>query len=205
MPTKPLLSIIVASHLGWYKNCAIHREQKFIRAIDSCINNTFADYELIVVADGCKKTAELFKKHYAGWYNMHLFELPKQPLWSGNVRNAGIDAATGKYITYLDTDDKFGVNHLAKIAAQLNGYDWVWYDDYLLNKRYQPVLNPCQLKYGKCGTSNLTHKLSLGARWHDSTYAHDWVFIQELMKHTNYAKVEPTEYYICHQPNKIDV
>lgn len=202
---KPLISVIVASYLGHYKKCASHREAKFLRAIDSCLNNTFADYEIVIVSDGCNKTNELYREIYSNWYHIKLVELPKQPLWSGNVRNAGIEAASGEYITYLDTDDKLGVNHLQKIAAQVNGRDWIWYDDYLLNRRYEPVLNRCELKYGKCGTSNLTHKLSLGMKWRDSTYAHDWVFIQELLRHKNYCKTESTEYYICHQPDRIDL
>ena len=202
---KPLISVVAASFLGHYKRCASYREKKFNRAIDSCINNTFTDYEILIVADGCKKTSQIYKEQYSNWDNIHLIELPKQPLWSGNVRNAGISAAKGEYITYLDTDDKFGVNHLQKIADQVKDYDWIWYDDYLLNKHYEPKLNPCELSYGKCGTSNLTHKLSLGVKWRDSTYAHDWKFVIDLSKHKNYSKVLPTEYYICHQPERIDL
>ncbi len=201
----PIFSVVVASYLGTYPNCAIHREAKFIRAIDSVLNQTFNDFEVIIVADGCKLTKEIYNTNYTGT-QIKLVEIDKQPAFSSVVRNTGIEHATGKYITYLDTDDKLGQSHLQIIADNIKSYDWVWYDDYLMNSRYRPKLNPCLLKYGKCGTSNITHKRILPARWNKAGYSFDdWGFIQELMKYPDYAKTETPEYIICHQPKRVDV
>lgn len=203
---KIKFSVVVASYLGDYPNAAIHREQKFNRAIDSILNQTFKNFEIVIVADGCARTKALYQKYYAGNSKIKLVEIEKQPLFSSGVRNAGIEHAAGDYITYLDTDDKLGQQHLQVIADNLSGYDWVWYDDYLMNREYRPQLNPCFLKYGKCGTSNITHKRILPARWKHAGYSFDdWGFIQELMKLPDYAKIKIPEYIICHQPRRVDV
>jgi glycosyltransferase involved in cell wall biosynthesis len=198
-------SVIIASYLGHYKNAATNREGKFIRSIQSLLNQTYTDYEGIIVSDGCEITKLLFEKHFSSCPQLKIVVIPKQRLWSGKVRNAGISAAQGDYITYLDTDDVIGVNHLLKINAGLGTYDWLWYDDYIVNQKMVPKPNACELKFGKCGTSNITHKRSLNLLWENSTYAHDWRFIQSMFKYANNAKVETTEYFICHIPGLLDV
>lgn len=194
----------MASYLGHFKGCASYRQQKFIRAVDSCINQTDSDFELIIVSDGCNDTMRIYQELYKHFPYIKCVQINKQKVWSGVVRNIGIKYATGEYITYLDTDDVLGRNHI-KILNENAHTDWYWYDDYRMNAKYFPVENHCQLIYGQCGTSNVTHRKSLGVVWNDSTYQHDWKFIQELMKHENYRKIQPCEYYICHLPELTDL
>ena len=201
----PKFSIVLASYLKPYPGAATYRQEKFIRAVDSVLNQALQDWELVIVADGCTLTTDLYKQYYVRHNNIKLVELPKQKLWSGNVRNAGIAAATGEYITYLDTDDKLGPEHLSIINSEAIDQPWIWYDDYIMGMNYRPRYNVCQLTHGRCGTSNITHRRSLNARWNDSTYAHDWRFIQTLMAHKGFTKVATPEYYICHLPNRLDV
>jgi glycosyltransferase involved in cell wall biosynthesis len=199
-------SVIIPSFLSMYQRAAIHRPQKFIRAIDSLLNQTFTDWEAIIVADGCATTRDIYQKYYSHHSNIQLISIEKQRTWSAVVRNTGILAAQGEFITYLDTDDKLGPEHLAIIDAQLNGvHSWVWYDDYIMQHDYIHKPNPCELKYGKCGTSNITHRRDIPVMWSDGTYRHDWVFIQKLMQHGNYSKINSPQYYICHIPEKVDV
>lgn len=206
MNESPAFSIIIPSYLSTFKDGAIHREQKFIRAVDSCLNQLFTDYEIIIVADGCKRTVELFERYYKRFDFIKCFELPKQQQWSGTVRNHGIDNASGKYITYLDTDDKLGHNHLSIIYENISSFDWVWYDDYLMTLKYKAHPNKCELKLGHCGTSNITHKNLSEIRWTHTGYSRDDLgFISNLLKFPNYTKITIPEYFICHQPRTIDV
>lgn len=199
-------SIIMPSYLGDFKNAAKHRPDKFLRALESIEHQTCQDFECIVIADGCRDTETLFNQYYCGNPKFSLYKLPKQRLWSPKVRNEGIKHALGEYITYLDTDDKLGARHLEIILYGIKDYDWAWYNDYLVDKFNNSVENLCDLKFGKCGTSNFTHKRSLGAVWEDATYAHDYRFlIRQLKKHPNNAKIATPQYYICHQPGKFDV
>lgn len=203
---NPKFSIIIPSYLSFYSGCASYREQKFIRAIDSCVNQHYRNFEVIIVADGCHKTMKLYETYYRSFDFIKCFYQEKKERWSGHLRNYGISKATGTHLTYLDTDDKLGPNHLQILADNVSDYDWVWYDDYTMTIRYKPRVNICELKYGYCGTSNVTHKITAPVKWTATGYSKDdWQFIQDLMKLPNGKKILVPEYYICHQPGRMDV
>jgi glycosyltransferase involved in cell wall biosynthesis len=194
-------SVIIASYLGDYRNAAKDRELKIVRAVNSVLKQSFQDFEIIIVADGCERTVEIIEQFTDLRVKTYLID--KCKMWSGEPRNAGIDSAKGEYIVYLDIDDLFGEDHLRNIAAGLNGYDWVWFDDV----RYNPISkewfeNPCDIRRaGEHGTSNICHKAVLPYRWDHSGYAHDYYFVKHLKQNHNFAKIKGGEYYVCHIPN----
>lgn len=194
-------SVVMASYLGDYPNAAKNREGKILRAVNSVLVQTLDDFEIVVVADGCKKTLEIMKQVEDP--RVHVFAIPKARQWSGEPRNKGIQEAKGDYIIYLDIDDIFGENHLRGISDNLSSYDWVWFNDI----RYAPKTNewyenPCEIdKIGRHGTSNVCHKRQLPAKWDYTGYAHDYYFIEQLRKIPNYTKIDAGEYYVCHIPN----
>jgi glycosyltransferase involved in cell wall biosynthesis len=131
--------------------------------------------------------------------NVRSFLIPRGKLFSGGPRNKGIEEAKGEYIVYLDIDDIYGLDHLKIISEHLNGYDWVWYDDFRYNDKW--YVDHCDIKQaGKCGTSNVCHKKILDARWDVRGYTHDYWFIQHLLKYKNCARIETPEYYVAHVP-----
>src|SRR3990172_406995 len=95
------ISIVTASFLGEYDYSATDRIAKFHRAINSFINQSYPNVELIVVADGCYSTATELAKYLPN-PNIKLIQIEKEPLFSGNVRNTGLFFATGDYVCYLD-------------------------------------------------------------------------------------------------------
>ncbi len=190
------------SFLGKYRNAAQGRDWKIVRAIESVINQTFKDWELIVVADGCKKTVEIVQKITDE--RVILLYIDKQKLWSGYVRNTGIDRAQGGYICYLDIDDCFAPEHLAEIAPLLKGKDWYWCDDYVYNGT-EFRHRKCNVdKLGQCGTSNLIHKKIAWWEAKDG-YAHDWNFLNNLKSASkNYEYIKAGRYLVCHVPGRAD-
>jgi glycosyltransferase involved in cell wall biosynthesis len=192
-------SVIIASYLGQYRTAARDREQKIIRAVNSVIGQSFQDFEIIVVSDGCDKTVQLMSTIE----RVDCYYIPKSKIWSGEPRNTGIEAAKGDYIVYLDIDDLWGKDHLKNINKGLSDYDWVWFDDI----RYAPItdewyVNPCIIdRSGYHGTSNICHKRSLPYRWDHAGYAHDYYFIKNLRQNHNCAKIEGGEYYVMHIPD----
>jgi len=69
--------------------------------IDSVLNQTFQDFEIIVVDDGSTDgTTEIVKK-----YKSQVQYLYKKNGGVGSARNAGIRAARGRYIACVDADD----------------------------------------------------------------------------------------------------
>jgi glycosyltransferase involved in cell wall biosynthesis len=190
------------SRLKDYPGSARNKDQKLLRAINSVLMQTFKDWELLIIADGCKETVMIVNKFIKD-NRIALFEIEFKRLWSGNPRNKGIEEAKGEWITYLDIDDVFGEKHLEIINNQLGNYDWVWFDDFRYRQRLKYwYKNPCEVgKIGKCGTSNVTHKRSLGVMWPEKDrYAHDFHFIEGLLQFKNYAKIETPEYFVCHVP-----
>ena len=202
----PKLSVILPTTLKPYSGCAKDLPTKFERAIKSVMAQSFEDWELVIVSDGCDKAVELAKPYFYEYIpKIRLIQIEKQPTWSGAVRNVGIVKADGDYITYLDTDDYFGTDHLKTIAESLEDYDWIFYND-LRYKQGEFYENKCSFNKGMCGTSNVTHKKSLNVMWRDNSYLHDFVLIKDLMAaSSNYAVTKTPQYHVCHLPNRYDI
>jgi len=95
------------SYLGDYPGAAKNRPEKLTRAIQSFLDQEYKEKCLIVVADGCKETiSQLYKFSISDPINPVF--IPKQQLFSGEVRMTGIKKAKELYspdvITYLDSD-----------------------------------------------------------------------------------------------------
>jgi len=199
------ISVVMASYLGEYRRAALNRDKKIIRAIDSVINQTYQDIEILVIADGCEKTVEIVKNSYLYNNKVRGYFISKQPLWSGRPRNVGIEKANGEWICYLDVDDYFQPGHIENIVKQLkHSDDWVWFDDLVATREGKTRRRPCTLTMGKCGTSNIFHRKI--ALWDEKgSYAHDWRFIRNLQAASrNYRKIMAGGYVVCHIPGRID-
>jgi glycosyltransferase involved in cell wall biosynthesis len=194
-------SIILPSLLMDYPGSATGKDQKLIRAINSCLNQTFTDFELIVVADGCALTRYLVSKHFTD-ERVKSISVDRKQLFSNVPRNAGIEAAQGEYIIYIDSDDVWGTDHLKIVNDALSGEDWVYFNDLVLSgDKWMP--RPVDVtQYGRCGTSNICHAARLNLRWKDSEagYGHDFLFIQQLNKFPG-KNIGPAEYQVCHVGN----
>lgn len=194
------ISVIMASYLEDYTSgphkSASNREFKFRRAVDSFLNQTFKDAELIIVSDGCIKTSTIVKNEYLQHSSIKLIELEKQPMFSGNVRQTGLNNASGTIVCYLDSDDYFGKNHLS-IINKFNDkmYDWCYYDDYLFDGS-KATIRPVKPEHCYIGTSSICHKRNSPFKWEDG-YGHDWRSIEKIINLKKY-KLQTPEYMVCH-------
>ena len=206
------ISVIMPSYLGEYEGCATNRDEKFIRAVNSFLSNTYEDKELIVVADKCEKTKELLQENFQdaianGSIKLE-FVSKKQKLFSGNLRTIGIEKAKGDYIIYLDSDDILGDKHIKSIAEQIksNKLDWGYYNDFIYTDAGLQTKS-VQIAKDSIGTSSIFHKnLPSQINWKGCDgYGHDWLFVQRLMNFSkSYDKIYGASYIICHIPNLID-
>ena len=104
-------------------------KERVIRAIDSALNQTWQDKEIILVDDGSDaETRELYKKYDNS--NFKLVQLERDDLAARTprrARNEGYKVATGEYICFLDSDnyyDKNFVEELIKPGADVAFCDW---------------------------------------------------------------------------------
>ncbi len=94
MPS-PTVSIIIP----------VYNIEKYLpRCLDSILRQDFKDFELILVDDGSKDSSGAMCEEYAGRDSrIRVIHQANGGISSG--RNAGIDVAKGKYITFMDGDD----------------------------------------------------------------------------------------------------
>lgn len=203
-----MFSVVMPSFLGDYPAAAKDRPEKFLRAVDSVLDQSFMDWELRIVADGCPQTVELSRR-YLGSARVHMTHIPKQPIWSGIPRNTAIKEATGDWVIYLDTDDLWGPEHLAIVSKGLKDgrvKDWAYFNDWYWNgERFDE--RECDIHtYGKHGTSNIVHRRDINAWWPQSSganYAHDRHFINELKKSGKGTRIATPRYFVCHDVKKV--
>jgi len=202
------ISVIMPSYLGAYEGAASNREMKFERAVTSFLQQSYQDKELIIVSDGCEITNNLVRSRFTH-DGIKLITIEKQIMFSGSVRDAGLKAATGDVITYLDTDDYYGNNlHLDFIYnAFLNpNTDWVYFDDIIRWNPHVTSTREVSLESGRIGTSNIAHRKFDDLSWEKlDGYGHDWYFILRLIKKYRHQKISGTSYTVCHIPNVVDV
>ena len=58
------VSVIMPVYLGHYEGCAEDREEKFVRAINSFLNNDYENKELIVIGDCCSKSESILQEQF---------------------------------------------------------------------------------------------------------------------------------------------
>ena len=92
------------------------RSEKLLRAIDSVLNQTYKNLELLLVNDNepFDEYTELLEKNevekYSNDERFHLI-LQDKHINGAVARNVGIRQARGQYIAFLDDDDWWELNN----------------------------------------------------------------------------------------------
>lgn len=81
-----------------------NREGLVARAIESILNQTFKDFEFIIVDNGSTDRSGAIADEYA-LKDSRIKIIHREQGNIGSGRNAGLDAATGKYVAFIDDDD----------------------------------------------------------------------------------------------------
>lgn len=88
----------------------IYNVEKFInRCIDSIVNQTYTDLEIILVNDGSNDNSGQICDTWASKDN-RIIVIHKANGGLSDARNAGLDKATGDYISFIDGDDSIELN-----------------------------------------------------------------------------------------------
>ena len=92
-------------------------EQYLKECMDSVVNQTLKEIEIICVDDGSTDSSLEILKEYAKKDN-RITVITQKNLHAGVARNAGLSVAKGEYLSFLDSDDFFELNMLEEMYAK---------------------------------------------------------------------------------------
>ena len=75
------------------------------QCLETLVNQTLEEIEIILVNDGSKDNSEKIAKQYKEKYPNKITYLEKENGGLSDARNFGIPYAKGEYIAFLDSDD----------------------------------------------------------------------------------------------------
>ena len=104
---QPAISIIVP----------VYKAERFLNeCIDSILAQTFPDFELILVDDGSPDSCPALCDAAAA-KDKRIRVIHKKNGGQSTARNAGLDAARGEWIAFVDSDDTITPDYCAKLYA----------------------------------------------------------------------------------------
>lgn len=99
---QPKISIIIPVY---------NVEEYLEQTIESILNQTLKDFELILIDDGSTDSSQDILKRYSDEYDK-IKVIYQKNSGPSRARNRGIEAASGEYITFADSDDILPYNSL---------------------------------------------------------------------------------------------
>lgn len=105
--------------------------------LDSLVNQTLNEIEIITVNDGSTDQSQIILEEYKKEYPQKIQLLNKKNGGQGSARNAGLEIATGEYIGFVDSDDYVDFEMFEKMynAAAQNDADLVTCNYYYIDDR----------------------------------------------------------------------
>lgn len=196
---NPVVSVVMPAY----------NHEKYIgAAIESVLNQSFGDFEFIIVNDGSTDTTSTIISSYKDPRITHI-DQPNADAY--NALNRGLAIAEGKYIAIINSDDIFEPDRLEKCVDSAENADAVFIfssvelidsDGRTLTRQDNPVM----VGYGRLkelyrNKKNLTYVLLSGnyalttsnfffskaayidvGTFHPYRYAHDYDFILRVLK-----------------------
>lgn len=110
---QPLVSVVIPFHCN---------KKWLIEALDSVVNQTYKNIEILVINDGSLENIDdiLVK------YGSKLKVIYKENGGPASARNLGIEKSTGKYVSFLDSDDIWMPNKLTKQINEMESKGYIW-------------------------------------------------------------------------------
>lgn len=140
-------------------------KQYLYQCLDSVVNQTLKDIEIICINDGSEDGSLAILKEYAA-KDKRIVVLNQNNYGANNARNKGLDIVKGEFLSFLDSDDFFELDMLEKSYRQClkDKADICIYRvncfheqtkrytsaDFAFNKKYMPKHTPFSYKDMPC-------------------------------------------------------
>lgn len=177
----PLISVIISTYNG--------KKEWLCKALDSVYNQTYQNFEFIIINDCSTNNIEDTIKEYIEKHSNIIYIKNKENLWLTKSLNIGIENSHWKYIARIDDDDYWvSIDKLEKqVEFMENNIDyWICWageaihideNDEILYKEIKKELNDDQIRNRILQTSCIYHssalirKSALNKVWYyDPTY-----------------------------------
>lgn len=191
------------------------------RCLDSLVNQTLKDIEIIVVDDGSTDNTPAILKEYSK-KDARIKIITQENSKQGAARNNGIKNSTGEYISFVDSDDWVDEDYFEKIlevserknaditissAQRIRRYDRVSryfkYESENVYTKTDDIINvfkipPYWFVWGKLYKRSLLHEI----HFEEDVYYEDAEFLLKVINHTkSVATVPNVNYYYFSNPN----
>lgn len=112
----------------------VYNVEKYLKkCLDSIKNQTYNNFEVIIVNDGSKDNSQIIIDEYVNSDNRFKSFIKKNGGLS-SARNYGLKYVTGDYIIFLDSDDYLDINLLEQLSKIDSSYDMVKFKTRLVDE-----------------------------------------------------------------------
>lgn len=145
-------------------------EQYIEKCIESIAEQSFTDYGVVFVDDGCTDDSAVIAEELSVKRGIPFKIIHQTNQGLSAVRNAGLKEASGEYVLFLDSDDWIEPNALSTLADNINGEDLICFS----GRRYFE-------DSGAYEEADLLERKKYGTGW-------DY-YSENALKHRNFAFV----------------
>ena len=201
----------------------VYNTEKYLqKCLNSLINQTLKDIEIICINDGSTDNSENIIRMFAK-EDSRIKLINQENKKQGAARNAGMKIATGEYIGFVDSDDYVDLNYFERLyqTAKNNDSDIALATNVRVGKNkfkkrlniehiekyteLQDKLDVCQQWKNECPTNKIYRKSYLDANnilWPEGIYCEDKLFTIKAVYYANSIVTVPKVfYYYFENPN----
>lgn len=179
----PLISIIVPVY---------NSESTLNRCVDSILNQTFHDWELLLIDDGSTdQSGEICDQYDAKDQRINVFH--KENGGVSTARNVGLDNAKGSWVTFIDSDDFISINFLSTFVRSQSSDLYICGIQFINNSAIYLPPEECIKIEDVIELDNLLNKLYFTVPW-GKVYKNDIVQKNNIRFNINLKIGEDTDF-----------
>ena len=171
---NPVVSIVMPTY---------NVEKYISAAIVSVINQTYSDWELLVIDDGSTDNSNSVAQVYAN-KDLRIKVIKKENGGLSDARNYGIDLAKGKYIHFFDSDDAVEPDFYEKMVNAIE----IKNDDFVICGYYKDFISSDGTKSTWCShITNVSTPIEKNVKWSD-TFSDCFNYAWNKLYNANFLK-----------------